>query len=73
MGGVCGGSDLIILGNYFKYFCLNVAFLTCLVVTFKLLWNTIKYWASFSTFAIVCVCVCVCLNLTVLHYVLTHQ
>lgn len=29
------GSDLNILEDYFKYFCLYVAFLPCVVVAFK--------------------------------------
>ena len=29
------GSDLNILEDYFKYFCLYVAFLSCIVVAFK--------------------------------------
>lgn len=46
--GVCAGSDLKVLGNYFKYFCLYVAFITCVVIAFKVSQNTIEYWASFS-------------------------
>lgn len=45
---MCAGSDLNVLGNYFKYFCLYVAFLTCVVIAFKVPQNTIEYWASFS-------------------------
>lgn len=45
---VFGGSNLNVLGNYFKHFWFNAVFLACFVVVFEVLQNTMGSWTSFS-------------------------